>query len=257
VSSDPAGEGRRPTREWGADPDQTARRRLRGRKFYWHADPSVQQYPRHQAREHQKLRPDGSPSDFVVTRWLAPACTVLRQRVTFDNLSPAELGGLLASFEPGRVLPEAPGGGALRLHLGGGKPLGLGSCTAAVSGLDVWSAASRYGGASEVTPDSEAWLREFQAACPAALIDEIWPSLSAVLSDKTVDPARVWYPPGRFWPEQGENTEAFDDPFTFFKVSSGRDLKEDGTSRLIRLPYPADGNQSLRIEPKPRGRNES
>ena len=132
----PAGKERKPTREWGSDPDTERRRPLRGRKFYWHADPAGQALPRHQARDHQKRRGDGTESELVSRRQLAPAGTVLRQRITFDNLSRAELGSLLAAFEPHRVLSLAvPEAGPILLHLGGGKPLGLGSCSAMVGDL--------------------------------------------------------------------------------------------------------------------------
>jgi CRISPR-associated protein (TIGR03986 family) len=241
----PAEEGRKPTREWGSDPDSGRRRRLRGRKFYWHADPTGQPVQRHLAREHQRPRADGG-GELISRRWLAPPGTVLCQRVTFDNLSRAELGGLLAAFEPHRVLPAAQGGPPL-LHLGGGKPLGLGSCTAAVDDLRVWSAASRYGGAPAETPDEDAYLNEFADACPAEIIDEVWPPLAAVLASGTVDPAQVWYPPGRYWADQEDHAKAFDEPFAFFTFSSGMHLEKKGERRLIRLPDPAAGDQSLRI----------
>ena len=132
---------------------------------------------------------------------------MLRQRVTFDNLSRAELGSLLAAFEPHRVLSPAPQAGPVLLHLGGGKPLGLGSCAATVEDLRVWTAASRYGGAPAETPDADAYLREFAAACPAEIKDAIWPSLTAVLAKGTVPAAQVWYPPGEYWARPGRSPE--------------------------------------------------
>ena len=69
----PAAKGRKPTREWGSDPDGDRRRALRGRKFYWHADPGKQNPPRHKAREHQKTRGDKAESELVSTRhWRRP-----------------------------------------------------------------------------------------------------------------------------------------------------------------------------------------
>lgn len=245
----PATEGGKPTREWGAAPDADQRRQLRGRKFYWHADPAEQKVPRHIARGHQRRRPDGSESELVSHRWLAPAGTVLRQRITFDNLSRGELGSLLAAFEPHRVLPPAPRHGPVLLHLGGGKPLGLGSCAAAVSGLQVSTAASRYGGAPPEVPDADAYLREFADDCPAEIVDGVWPSLTAVLASSTVNAAQVWYPPGRYWSEQEAHMEKFDRPFTFFTASSGMYLKQGTERRLIGPPDPTDGDQSLRIVP--------
>lgn len=244
-----AQEGGKPTREWGAAPDDGQRRQMRGRKFYWHADPEKQSVPRHIAREHQRRRTDGSASELVSQRWLAPAGTVLRQRVTFDNLSRGELGGLLAAFEPHRVLPPGPRPGSLMMHLGGGKPLGLGSCTAAVSELNVSTAASRYGGAPTEAPDADAYRNEFAGDCPAEIVDDVWPSLTAVLCGGTVNAAQVWYPPGRYWSDQQAYPELFDRPFAFFTASSGIHLKQGDERRLIGLPGPADGDQSVRIVP--------
>jgi CRISPR-associated protein (TIGR03986 family) len=248
ADSRPAGRERKPTREWGSDPDTERRRPLRGRKFYWHADPAGQALPRHKARDHQKSRGDGAESELVSRRQLAPAGTVLRQRITFDNLSRVELGSLLAAFESHRVLaPSAPEAGPVLLHLGGGKPLGLGSCTATVGDLQVWTAASRYGAAPAETPDAGAYVREFADACPAEIREAVWPSLTAVLARGTVNPAQVWYPPGEYWPDQ-EDQKAFDEPFAFFTASSGMHIEASGKQRpLVRLPDPADRDQSLPI----------
>jgi hypothetical protein len=247
----PAGKGRKPTREWGSDPDTEHRRPLRGRKFYWHADPAAHTPPRHLARDHQKSRGDGTESEFVSKRLLAPAGTVLRQRIAFDNLSRAELGGLLAAFEPHRVLAPsgpAPEPAPVLLHLGGGKPLGLGSCAATVGDLRVWTAASRYGDAPPETPNVAEYVREFTATCLAEITDSVWPSLTAVLAQGTVNPAQVWYPPGEYWPDQGDNQKAFDEPFAFFTASSGMHIEPPGRPRpLVRLPDPAIGDQSLPI----------
>ena len=249
TDSKPAGKGGKPTREWGSDPDTERRRPLRGRKFYWHADPAGQSPPRHLARDHQKRRPDGTESELVSKRQLAPVGTVLRQRVTFDNLRRAELGGLLAAFELHRVLtPAAPEAGPVLLHLGGGKPLGLGSCTATVEDLRVWTAASRYGAAAAETPDAGAYVREFAGACPAEIKGAIWPSLTAVLAQGTVNAAQVWYPPGEYWPDQKGRQEEFDKPFYFFTASSGTHIEAKGKQRpLVKLPDPAGRDQSLPI----------
>ena len=236
----PAGSrAEKPTREWGSAPDTVARRQLRGRKFYWHADPGRQSPPRHLAREHQK---DGR---LASRRWIAPPSTRLRQQVTFDNLSTAGLGGLLAAFEPQRVLPEPPGG-QLRLHLGGGKPLGLGSCFATVSDLRAWSAESRYGAGPEIPPDRDAYVADFASDCLSE-VTATWPALAAVLAEGTVDAARVWYPPGAYWSDQAGSPKKFDEPFAFFAASAGLYLKDKKDRCLIPLPVPGTGDQSLPI----------
>ncbi|WP_345075196.1 hypothetical protein [Phytohabitans flavus] len=226
-----------PTREWGAQPDAGAPRPVRGRKFYWHADPTVQDVPRHAARDHQ------ASSRMRVERHLAPAGTVLECEVSFDNLSEAELGGLLATFQPEDVLGRAD---RLRLHLGGGKPLGLGSCRASVSQLSVWSAGSRYGDADPVPAEPGRLVAAFVGSVPAA-VTATWPALAAVLAADSVDPARVWYPPGAHWTDQRDDLKRFDEPFAFFVGTSGMHLAEGPQRRLQPLPDPTAPDQSLPI----------
>jgi hypothetical protein len=196
------------------------------------------------------MRPDGRPNELVKERWIAPAGTQLSQQVTFDNLDEADLGGLLAAFEPERVLPAAPGG-ELCLHLGGGKPLGLGSCRAIVSGLQVWTAQSRYGTGPAARLDREACAAAFRSQVPAE-VTVTWPALAAILAESTVDPARVWYPPGARWSERGADPKKFDEPFAFFTASSGMALLDQGKAprKLIPLPEPNAGDQALPIVAK-------
>jgi hypothetical protein len=234
-------EAERPTREWGARPDETELRQMRGRKFYWHADPTVQPVPRHTAREHQR-NPRLSTEQHLV-----PAGTMLTQTVTFDNLSKDELGSLIAVLEPHRVLPpDSPGSRPLRLHLGGGKPLGLGSCTASMAQLRVWTAQSRYGEAEAVLADPDDYVRRFVESTPPAVVER-WPAVTAVLAADSVDPRRVWYPPGAHWPDQRSTPKDFDEPFAFFTGTSGMFLAERGPRQLVPLPDPTDENQDLRI----------
>jgi hypothetical protein len=231
-----------PTREWGARPDDTGWRQVRGRKFYWHADPTAQPIPRHKAREHQRKNPK-----LTTERLLAPAGTVLSQTVTFDNLSHDELGSLLATLEPHRVLPAGDAGSRpLSLRLGGGKPLGLGSCTATVENLQVWTAQSRYGDTEAVTADPDDYVAQFVESTPPE-VREVWPAVTAVLAADSVDAERVWYPPGRHWSEQREAQKDFDEPFTFFTGTSGMFLAERRARPLRPLPEPTEDDQYLPI----------
>jgi hypothetical protein len=238
-----AADGEVPTREWGAAPDTREPRQVRGRKFYWHADPQRQQVPRHEARPHQ--------SRLAVARQLAPAGTVLEQAITFDNLDEADLGGLLATLQPGRVLPpDTPGNRVLGLRLGGGKPLGLGSCRAVVEDLRVWTAHSRYGGAPTVAADPDRYVARFVAATVPA-VAATWPALSAVLAADSVNARQVWYPPGAHWSDQDPDDvkalQRFDEPFAFFTGTSGMYLAEAGPRPLRPLPEPTEPDQSLPI----------
>ncbi|MGV9976531.1 TIGR03986 family type III CRISPR-associated RAMP protein [Micromonospora wenchangensis] len=250
----PAGKGRPPTREWGADPDRPQPRPVRGRKFYWHSAPGTHP-PRHEAQEHHRPQ-------MVADKLLAPPGTTLTQTVTFDNLDPAELGGLLAALQPDLALRsggEAEEGGPSRLHLGGGKPLGLGSCTATVVQAQVWDAASRYGDSPPPADTPEVFVGAFVASCP----DEVtatWPALTAVLSAGTVNGARVSYPPGADWTDRQQDPKRFDEPFTFFTVTSGMYLAEGEERPLLPLPDPTAPDQTLPIiheehqEHRPKGR---
>jgi CRISPR-associated protein (TIGR03986 family) len=241
----------KPTREWGSKPDSDERRQLRGRKFYWHADPARQSPPRHIARDHQAAERESKKKPrLIAERWIAAPGTRLCQRISFDNLTEADLGGLLAALEPQRVIP-ASSGGAPRLHLGGGKPLGMGSCSASITGLRVWTAESRYGSAPDIAPSQDSYVASFAGECLPG-VTATWPALAAVLAESTVDAERVWYPPGARWSDRLEKAKAFDEPWHFFKASSGMALhdKESEPRRLIPLPEPDAPDQSLGIVTK-------
>ena len=236
----PAGENRQPTREWGSDPDVPHPRRLRGRKFYWHATPDTQNPPRHIARKHQR------EGNLATQQWIAPAGTTITQRITFDNLPPDDLGGLLAAFEPGRIL--LADGGPLSLHLGSGKPLGLGSCTAAISELRVWDAASRYGSGAKIQPDKDTYIEAFRQSCISE-VTATWEALAAVLTARNREAPYVWYPPGVSWGAQSRDEKTFDEPFAFFKASSGMFLAKGPRRELVPLADPREADQSLPIVP--------
>jgi hypothetical protein len=179
---------------------------------------------------------------------LAPAGTALTQTITFDNLDRAELGGLLTALEPHRALhrDDSAGAGPLRLHLGGGKPLGLGSCTATITDVQVWDAQSRYGPAPDPGFETEAAVEAFASVCPQEVTAN-WPALAAVLAADTVNPARVWYPPGADWTDRERDPEEFDKPYTFFTFTSGMYLAQAEERPLLPLPDPTAPDQSLPI----------
>lgn len=230
----------RTTREWGASPDSPDARQARGRKYYWHGDPESQSPPRHRAREAQsdKLK---AWAETVV------AGSTFQGRVSFDNLTEAELGGLLAALDPSLLLPSwAPPGFAevpvIAGHLGGGKPLGLGSVEVLELRLVLHSGASRYA-ASEPSPRLQAdeLVGAFVESTPAPL-RATWRHIAAVLNVGHVYPAAIWYPPGAPWDEAG--SERFDDGFTFWKKSAGRFVKPDKPQEpILALADPGDVDQ--------------
>ncbi|MGH3529191.1 MAG: hypothetical protein ACRDQ6_18055, partial [Pseudonocardiaceae bacterium] len=136
------GTRRTPLRAWGATPETPPGqpRRLRGRKFYWHTPGDHQE--RGNARAHQiEKHPDQ-----VQPAVAFPAGTRFTATLTLIDVDKVQLGSLLATVQPGSVL----GGDDLMVHLGGGQPLGYGSCTITVeTGEDgrvsrLWRSGSRY-----------------------------------------------------------------------------------------------------------------
>jgi hypothetical protein len=154
-------------------------------------------------------------------------------RVTFTNLSAAELGALVSCFRPALALAgEIPDGFSagepvLQLRLGGGKPLGFGAVDADISGLRVHSTASRYLGGEPDAISLESAVEAFRGWVPKG-VRETWPDLAAVLRRDHVNPARVAYPPGANWPQEGEDEPTdFRKPFAFFKQVTGSDQCEE------------------------------
>lgn len=110
---------------------------LAGRKFYLHGRPSKGNVPLEACAQESKFR--------LV--------------VSFDNLSPAELGLLLVGLGQGR-----PG---FTLKLGGGKPACLGSVEVSVGQIEVWDVRS-------YALDFEPQRKQLS---PESLIDEAMPLL--------------------------------------------------------------------------------
>ncbi|BCB74571.1 hypothetical protein Pflav_009810 [Phytohabitans flavus] len=110
----------------------------------------------------------------------------------------------------------------------------------------MWSAGSRYGDADPVPAEPGRLVAAFVGSVPAA-VTATWPALAAVLAADSVDPARVWYPPGAHWTDQRDDLKRFDEPFAFFVGTSGMHLAEGPQRRLQPLPDPTAPDQSLPI----------
>jgi CRISPR-associated protein (TIGR03986 family) len=248
----PSDKGQVPARQWGhpgrdkgADP-----RQLRGRKFYWHAAPGGQQPWRGHERDHHS-------GALTTSAELAPAGTRFTGSVWFENLSLAELAGLVAAIDPHRLLNASapPGyhdtGPEIRPHLGGGKPFGLGTVDPSVELVEVADGPSRYGEGAPVAID----MSDIDTAIGGLASDvpdgvrQRWPDLAAALNVHHVNPARVWYPPAQDWSHAGE--PGFDATFEFFKHTSGQWLSEGGRP-MVPLPDPHEADQYLDIK-KPGG----
>lgn len=168
-----------PASRWGGRGDTVGNgqpREIRGRKFYWHADPQKAPFtprsrgsasrsdgsltlPRYEIHSGNEQKPKGrkgtrNNGDDRTKEPLEKA-TVIEEHVkftstvTFTNLTEAQLGSLLAAIQPDLLfqnIPENPpeqSSKRFRLHLGRGKPLGLGSVTTTITEVRAYTT-SRY-----------------------------------------------------------------------------------------------------------------
>lgn len=212
-----------PLREWGSRADRKPRE-LRGRKYYWHTS---------EFNGRQKARPHQKDSEMVSEAVAFPGGSKFTATITFTDIDHAQLGGLLAALLPGRALGEDK---ALQ-HIGGGRPLGFGSSRITLVEGKMWANGSRYGcDSAEQTFAVDALLTSFRDSQPERLRGTIWPQISEVLRQDSVDPEKVWYPPGALWKQR--ESEKFDTGFEFWKQTSGY-----GDHQLTSLPHVDPGSK--------------
>lgn len=200
-----------PLRQWGSAADRGREpRRIRGRKFYWHTVPPPGELPRRAT-----ARP-GQAEAMTAPAVLFPAGTTFRATVVAVDVDREQLGALLAALDPSTVLgqPDA------LVHLGGGRPVGFGSCRIRVDeqASRVWLSASRYG----AQPDVDGLLAQSRDAFAAhrSRYRATWRALARVLDRRAVPPEQVWYPPGAGRP----GDESYDAGFEFWMQSAGKEL---------------------------------
>lgn len=232
-----------PLREWGSRADEPVNdgpRRIRGRKFYWHTVPEPGRLP---ARG--RSRPGHDQARRSTPAVLFPAGTTFTATVSAIDVDAEQLGSLLAALDPAPVLDQTD---AL-VSLGGGRPLGYGSCRITIDAIDsqVWTSASRYGAGAWTT--TEALLEESRAAFAKtrAQHHRTWECLGKVLSATTVEGENVWYPPGPGRPR----SDTYDVGFPFWKQSSGKELRREGATRmghpLTPLPSVTEPDQAMTV----------
>ncbi|MFJ6105282.1 TIGR03986 family CRISPR-associated RAMP protein [Streptomyces sp. NPDC092359] len=135
----------RARREWGSEADGAGARRLRGRKQYWLTG-QADRRPYFRVRDaqpeafHELHQDNKSLTKGQAVKEGARFTTEVR----FENLNAAELGGLLCALDPGLLLRHLDPSGEYGWALGGGRPLGFGTCTAEVAVREIDSAESRY-----------------------------------------------------------------------------------------------------------------
>ena len=205
------------------DSDGKQKRQLRGRKFYWHSDPERQldhlqhtqgvgDVPgRHLKREHHS-------ADMCTKAQLVTGGT-FRQTITFDGLDRFGVASLLAALQPGRLL----GDGEFALHLGRGKPLGLGSVTAEITAARITTVAARYGdkGDKAETPLEKFVIDPAEVRTRCGDLDAVHEGARKVLRLDGLGENwwKVTYPTREAWQQFG--SKEFDESFTFFKDFGG------------------------------------
>ncbi|WP_411129742.1 TIGR03986 family CRISPR-associated RAMP protein [Streptomyces sp. x-19] len=231
-----------PLREWGSEGDGKGPRGLRGRKQYWlTGTPGERPYFRASAAKPTVFHEDvHEPGNQMLTQGQSVrAGSVFTARVHFENLSDADLGGLLCALDPALLLRsydgEAPQGEGPEYGwaVGGGRPLGFGTVTSRVCVVWLDDASSRYLG--EVTPslDVEEAVAAFRRTASRELKDVWKRQLTKVLRLDWAAPHRVWYPPAGWLPEQGDplDPKVLSPSFTFWKETAG------GRAKDARFPY--------------------
>lgn len=240
---------------------------IRGRKFYWHADPDAQAehwsaknrsaaIPRYQDVDRTR------ESVMARTARLVPAGTRFTASIGVDQLDQVGVDALLAALDPSRILHltshHRAGLPEYAVHLGGGKALGLGSATVEL-GVRLTTTRDRYGKAE---PASHEWpslntgpeAGRLQALLARAGSFGVNLEQLAVLLDRRalgdLEPY-VSYPPGASWSEFG--SAQFRRSFEFFQQTNGQQLAR-GSREWQVLPAVRASNPSLPVRTK-RGRS--
>lgn len=238
-----------PRNRWGSNPDRQALRRLRGRKAYWHTDPVVDDQ-RGRWRWHQGHTPSGGDQVELVE-----AGSTYKLNIQFDGLTSAEIGGLIATLQPHRLFAKPPWldladdpTPKFAIHIGGGKPLGLGSCQVEDLRLAVDNVSSRYLGGDRPTLDLVTAVESF-AAEPDRVTDH-WSALAAVLHVNHVDSRIVSYPTVVPWADDdGTCTgQAQHESFEWFQRTTGEQLEGDDERAYTPLPPVTDLAQGLSVD---------
>lgn len=227
--------------QWGSDGDIASS--LRGRKFFWHSDPDAQ-FRRWQEEGAPAARPryraaDGQPMTSAAKIARPGPGAVLCGTITFDRLPWYAVEALLAAIDPRRLPAQVRQGvgvgHTLAVHLGGGRPLGLGSATARVTGR-IATVEGRYGDADPVQLGDEMTTAALKLILSrASTVGTVWSRLLRLLDWDALgtDKHLVAYPPGTEWNQFG--TKEFAQSFKFFQNNNGLQLARE-RQRYTPLP---------------------
>ncbi|MFC4627995.1 TIGR03986 family CRISPR-associated RAMP protein [Promicromonospora alba] len=246
-------------REWGSSADNKSNRQLRGRKQYWLTGQAGRR-PYFRATEHKPgaFHQEHAGSSMLSTAESVNAESVFQARVTVENLSAVELGGVVAALDPALLFAALGNPGKSTddqygWHLGGGAPLGFGTVSTDVV-VDVARPGTRYLGVPEEAPlNAESAVAAFVAAHPwktARPLRNVWPHARAALRLDRAEPELVWYPPARELSPQSRPSPADLKPsFEFWKYSDGA---SDRNQENPLAYFPTAGDDDVQIERRTR-----
>lgn len=221
------GVNNRPLAFWGSEPDSQRLRPIRGRKFYWRATQAVN-VP---SARHRSRRRDHHHESQVEEVTVAAAGARFAAQVTFDGLTPAEIGALACA-----ISPDLLWGKGHAIAIGGGKPFGWGSVIATVE-LMARTAKQRYLGQDGDDLTLEACVAAFEASFNHQ--DHV--ALRHLLTLDFVDDAQVHYPANLANP-LGDAT------FDFWALSRGQKFESKTPDRPLKsLPDAAAPPAAQRI----------
>ncbi|WP_416976971.1 hypothetical protein [Streptomyces sp. T028] len=252
-----AGVSAPPLREWGSEGDSRKRRGLRGRKQYWlTGTPGQRPYFRAAEEKPRVFHEDvyQAGNAMLTQAESVPAGAVFTTRVRFENLTAAELGGLLCALDPGLLLhaydtaaaqDTDAAGGAVEYGwaVGGGRPLGFGTVTSRITALSLHDAASRYLAGPAPRLEAGEAVAAFRRTASAELKDVWKRQLTKVLRLDWALPHQVWYPPAGHLagPDEPLDPQALLPSFTFWKETTGGVswtwTPERGWKRGTEFPY--------------------
>lgn len=241
-----------PRNRWGSPVDNANLRRLRGRKFYWHTDPEADER-RERWRRHEHASAEGGHQGELVE--LVQRGSTYRIELCFDGLSKAELGGLLATLRPQLLfgLLDKPlpypyeGKPEFAIHVGGGKPSGLGSCQVEDLRVEADTPASRYLGEERPTVDPADAVAAFAADLNP--LREHWKQVAAALHIDHVDSRMISYPTAKPWADDSGRCSgpAQHESFNWFRLTTGELLKQ-GERAFVTLPPVGELAQGLPVD---------
>lgn len=229
---------KQPLAHWGSPADKP-KRQIRGRKFYWATTangPAGLPQPDAQGRRHHRSAAQEHHKESQTKQVeVVGKGAVFSTHITFDNLTPAQIGSLIVAIQPKLLWPDRD----IVTRVGGGRPFGWGAVSAniPVESFVIETASTRYLGLDDGGgPTFEECVTQFINNSNAR--DN--KALRNLLTLDHVQDSQVHYP--------NNLDDPFGEPdFSFWIVTRGQ--KADQRTRpLTPLPDPAGPAHSQRMD---------